>query len=256
MSSSVIDLTHVLREGMIGHASHGRTPVKLTGSLSHRAYAHGQRTNPYDGGKISFANEQWVINGNTGTHMDSVWHANPESPYTAEHMPVHCGLGSAIVLDASVYAEPAGELSRTDLENAERASGSSILRGDIVLVNTGSSRRIQTDPDGYLSKYTGLSKEAGEWLRARGARTVGIDSPNVDSVTATYTSPVHMNFLRPTSLGLGQEDFIAIIENLTNLDAIPCARFDFIGLPLPLEGGSGSPIRAIAVLRDKPEETA
>jgi kynurenine formamidase len=56
-----------------------------------------------------------------------------------------------------------------------------------------------------------------------------------------------MNYLRPGSLGLAPDDFIAIIENLTGIDRIPAHRFEFVGMPLPLEGSSASPIRAIAI---------
>ena len=39
------------------------------------------------------------------------------------------------------------------------------------------------------------------------------------------------------------------IEGLANLDKlIGKGRFKFIGLPLKIKGGTGSPIRAIAVL--------
>ena len=37
-------------------------------------------------------------------------------------------------------------------------------------------------------------------------------------------------------------------ENLANLDSVVGRRFLYIGLPLRLVGGTGCPIRAIAVL--------
>jgi kynurenine formamidase len=42
-------------------------------------------------------------------------------------------------------------------------------------------------------------------------------------------------------------DFV-IIENLANLDQVSWPRFTFLGLPLSLVGGSGSPIRAAALV--------
>jgi len=44
-----------------------------------------------------------------------------------------------------------------------------------------------------------------------------------------------------------KHDYV-IIENLANLGRVPVARFTFVGLPLPLVGGSGSPIRAAALV--------
>jgi kynurenine formamidase len=44
------------------------------------------------------------------------------------------------------------------------------------------------------------------------------------------------------------------IENLGDLRPAVGKRFQFIGLPLKIRGGSGSPIRAVAVLEDEEEE--
>jgi kynurenine formamidase len=248
MPANMIDLTHVLREGMIGHPFHGRTPVRLAGTLNHWIYQHMDRRNPYDGQPLSFANEQWVLNGNTGTHMDSVWHADPDTVYSADKMPVECGYGPAIWLDCSFVKAPKAQVTPEVLEEAERRSGEQIQTGDIVLVHTGWSELVTDEPQRYLDEHMGLTKEAGEWLRERGIRTLGIDNSTVETTEGAYLSPVHMNFLRPRSLGLSDDDFIAIIENLVNLDRIPQHRFHFVGLPLPFERGSGSPIRAMAVV--------
>ena len=37
-------------------------------------------------------------------------------------------------------------------------------------------------------------------------------------------------------------------NNLANLDQVPASHFLFVGLPLRLVGGSGSPVRAAAIL--------
>lgn len=247
MSKQVTDLTHTIREGMAGHPTHGRTPVKLVGSLNHWAYAHAERFNPYDGRRLSFQNEQWVMNGNTGTHMDSVFHGDPDTEYSAERMPIECGYGTAVWLDCTAVFGPRGEITPEVLERAEQAAGERIRPGDIVLIHTGWSRYYESDPQKYLDEHMGLTKEAGEWLRGRGARTVGIDCATVETTAGALSAPVHMNYLRPASLGLAPDDFIAIIENLTGIDRIPAHRFEFVGMPLPLEGSSASPIRAIAI---------
>ena len=43
---------------------------------------------------------------------------------------------------------------------------------------------------------------------------------------------------------------LPIFEGLVNLDQVAGHRFFFIGLPLKLEGGEASPIRAVALLPD------
>jgi kynurenine formamidase len=142
---------------------------------------------------------------------------------------------------------PRGEITPEVHERAEQASGERIRPGDIVLIHTGWSRYYESDPRKYLDEHMGLTKGAGEWLRGRGARTVGIDCATVETTAGALSAPVHMNYLRPGSLGLAPDDFIAIIENLTGIDRIPAHRFEFVGMPLPLEGSSASPIRAIAI---------
>jgi kynurenine formamidase len=62
------------------------------------------------------------------------------------------------------------------------------------------------------------------------------------------TLPVHMNFLRPRCLGLGNDAFIAIIENLVNINRIPKSRFLFSGAPIPYLGGTGGQVRALAIV--------
>lgn len=244
---TVTDLTHVIREGMAGHPTHGRTPIRIVGSLNHWGYAHTERRNDYDGTRVSFQNEQWVMNGNTGTHMDAPWHANPDTQFTAERIPLEYGFGTAVWLDCAADAEARGTITPGALERAERAAGVTVGAGDIVLVHTGWSRFADTDPEVYLRDHPGLSKESGEWLRARGIRTLGVDLATPETTSGALTAPIHTNFLRPEVLGLAADDFIGIIENLVGIDRIPARRFQFVGVPLPLEGSSASPIRALAL---------
>ena len=46
------------------------------------------------------------------------------------------------------------------------------------------------------------------------------------------------------------KDPIYIVENLVNLELITSHRFIYIGFPLPIKDGSGSPIRAVAIVDD------
>lgn len=93
----------------------------------------------------------------------------------------------------------------------------------------------------------GLTQDAAAWLRERGARTVGIDTCTPETTAGAQASPVHMNFLRPRSLG-GDDPVIAIVENLVGIDRIPRRRFRFCGVPLPFDGLTGSPVRAFATV--------
>ena len=43
------------------------------------------------------------------------------------------------------------------------------------------------------------------------------------------------------------------LENLTNLEQLPATGFTLIALPMKIEGGSGGPVRVIAVLENTDE---
>ena len=41
---------------------------------------------------------------------------------------------------------------------------------------------------------------------------------------------------------------VPVFENIANLDRLPAEGFLFIGLPMKIQGGSGGPLRAMAVV--------
>lgn len=242
----IIDLTMPIYEGMPQHPAHGNTPIFMTGTRTHEVWRSFKRTNYYDKADlVSFQNENIIICGHTGTHMDSCFHGDPNSDYTIDKMPIECGYGNAIWLDASFKYGPNAVVTADDLIKAEKNTGTSILPGDIVLIHTGWS--TIKDPLKYSFQHMGLSIDAGEWLREKKVKTVGIDNCNVDA-SGDVTLPVHMNFLRPRALGLENHDFIAIIENLVNIDSIPKPRFLFSGAPIPYLDGTGGQVRALAIV--------
>ena len=119
--------------------------------------------------------------------------------------------------------------------------------GDILLLRTGASGIAVSDPGGYVLRAWGLTKEAGEWVRQQGVKTIGIDCVTIESADTAARASVHTNLLRPAALGLEPTDVIAVIENLVGIEKIPDHRFSFAGFPLPLAGAAGSPLRAVAL---------
>jgi kynurenine formamidase len=243
----LIDLTMTLREGMASHPSHGRTPLFLSGTLAHeRLYPGLDRKNPYDGSPISFANANVHMCDHTGTHMDAPVHGDPNG-MSVEQMPLDYGYGDAVWLDLSQHCDDEAQLEARDLEEAEHRGGEQVRPGDIVLVWTGWSE-VLPDVGRYVDRHMGLTQDAAVWLRDRGILTLGIDTCTPETTAGVKTSPVHMNFLRPSSVGADQP--VAIIENLVGIDRIPTKRFKFRGLPLPFAGLTGSPLRAVADVSD------
>ena len=91
-----------------------------------------------------------------------------------------------------------------------------------------------------MYKRQGLDEQAGNWLAEHGVKIFGVDSPSPDNpISRTY--PVHM---------MCRAKHITHYENLANLDQVTGLRFTFAGFPLRIRGGTGSPVRAVAIVED------
>ena len=78
------------------------------------------------------------------------------------------------------------------------------------------------------------------WLVEKGIKTFGVDAPSLDNpISRTY--PLHM---------MCRKYGITHFENLANLDQVVGKRFTFMGFPLKIRNGTGSPVRAVALLED------
>jgi kynurenine formamidase len=90
-----------------------------------------------------------------------------------------------------------------------------------------------------LLHFPGLHPAAARWLvRERGIRAVGIDTASIDYGQSEL-------FESHRILGAAN---VPVFENIANLRRVPAEDFLFIGLPMKIEGGSGGPLRAMAVV--------
>ena len=85
--------------------------------------------------------------------------------------------------------------------------------------------------------WPGLTVDAAKYLVTKGVKGVGVDVAVVDTCT-DQENQVHQTFL---------PEGIVIYENLRNLKELPPFVY-FIALPLMLEGGTGMPVRAVALI--------
>ena len=126
-----------------------------------------------------------------------------------------------------------------------------IPEGSIVLLETGYSKFYpnkkkylgtdQRGPDAVaLLHFPGLDPKAAEWLvKNRNINAIGLDTPSIDYGQSTYFKS-HVILL---------SDDIPTFENLTNLDKLPSNNFEVYALPMKIKGGSGGPLRIIAILK-------
>jgi kynurenine formamidase len=121
------------------------------------------------------------------------------------------------------------------------------LDGAVVLIRTGWGRLWDTDPGRYASvdeARPGLGRDAAVWLADQGVRAVGTDSFTIERWPPGGESamPAHRVLL----VDRGVLVFEAL--NLEELASIGATNFLFVALPLRLAGGSGSPVRPVAIL--------
>jgi kynurenine formamidase len=216
-----IDLSHTLEEDIPAYPTHARF-----GRTLYESYEYGDDALHYG----------LTTSEHTGTHMDAPLHFIPEGP-AVDEIPLDRLAGRAATIEATDLGAD-GLLSVGRIEAWEENNGP-IEAKDRVLIRYGWDRRWTTGPEGrrFLEDWPGLSGEAAEYLVGKGVSLVGCDTLAVDATISTE-NPAHYALL-------GSE--VYIIENLKNLDLLPpfCR---FLALPLKIRGGSGSPVRAIALV--------
>jgi kynurenine formamidase len=108
------------------------------------------------------------------------------------------------------------------------------VRNRAVLVHTGWD--IHWNSEAYFHEHPYLTEDAAQYLRATGARLVGIDSVNIDD-TRGKSRPVHSCLLAAD---------ILIVEHLCKLDELPDEGFRFSAVPPKFKGVGTFPVRAMA----------
>jgi kynurenine formamidase len=108
----------------------------------------------------------------------------------------------------------------------------SLFYGDATCIDVS-----HKEPQTYIDD-TDLDEAGSNWIVEKGIKIFGVDSPSPDNpISRTY--PCHM---------MCREHGITHYENLANLDQLVGKHFTLIGFPLRLRGGTGSPVRTVAVL--------
>jgi kynurenine formamidase/ribulose-5-phosphate 4-epimerase/fuculose-1-phosphate aldolase len=165
-----------------------------------------------------------------GTHVDAPLHVRQEGVAISE-IALQRFLGAAIALDAP--KSPGHDIEPADFD------GKGIQKNDIVVFRTGWEERSGS-PRFFQGEWPGISLAAAEALLAVGVKAVGLDSPSADGPKAIASGfPAHKRLL---------DAGVPLFEALVNLRRIVGRRFFFIGLPLSIDHGEASPVRAVALL--------
>ena len=219
-----VDLSHTLEEGIPAWPTHARF-----GRTLYESYELGDAACQY----------ALAMGEHTGTHLDAPLHfiAEGRVHYGMDEVPLNRLAGRAATIEATDLA-PRETLSAGRICSWEREWGE-LEPGDAVLIRFGWDERWATGREGraFLEDWPGLGREAAEYLVERKVSLVGCDTLAIDA-SGDETFPAHHTLL-------GNEVYIA--ENLANLGSLPPFCM-FMAFPLKIRGGSGSPVRALALV--------
>lgn len=124
--------------------------------------------------------------------------------------------------------------------------------GVIVLLRTGFGqywpdkiKYMGTDERGPAAiaklHFPGLHPEAAQWLsNQRKIHAIGLDTPSIDYGQSTHFESHQILFKAD----------IPAFENLANLEQLPSTGIWVAALPMKIKGGSGGPLRIVALVPD------
>ena len=215
----LIDLSHTVEDGLITYKGLPAPIIcdYLSREESRKYYAPGTE---FHIGKIEMV-------ANTGTYLDSPFHRYADGKDLSE-------------LDLSSLANLEGVLVRVTGQPGRAITPAAFagldLKGKAVLVHTGWAAHWKTEQ--YFEGHPFLTAEAAQYLVEAGAALVGIDSLNIDDISAGHR-PVHSVLLRVD---------IPIVEHMCGLEQLPLRGFKFFAAPVKVKHFGTFPVRAFAVI--------
>lgn len=185
-----------------------------------------------------------------GTHLDAPSHFSRDGQ-SVDAIPPERLVGPGVLVDVSARCsgDPDCAVGVADLLAFEAREGR-IPAAAIVLLRTGWGERWP-DLAAYLGtaergpgavaklRFPGLDAAAARWLaEERKIDAVGIDTASIDPGRSTAFE-AHRE--------LAARD-VPIFENVARLEELPARGFRVVALPMKIGGGSGGPLRIVALL--------
>jgi kynurenine formamidase len=244
-------------------------PIHPTHRPGYHYALHRRHTDTYRpeaNGPRSSASGTLTMMEHSGTHIDALSHQacglklfggvpveGAETPAGFNRLGVETVpplLGRGVLLDVAGWKglSPLPRrygISADDLGGCAAAQGTEVRAGDVLLVRTGYAV-LWHDEAAYL-EAAGVSKSGTLWAAERGVAAVGADNmawdvPDERDPESGATLFAHF-YLLP-------QKGVYILENL-NLEELArdrCYAFGFVGIPLKLQGATGSPLRPLALV--------
>lgn len=232
---------------------HLRTVIDLTHTLNASTPTYEEPKEPvYRANTVAtFAKDHYFareicLPEHFGTHLDAPAHFS-KGGWTVDQIPPERLMARLVVIDESAKVKNNSDyqLSAADVASWEKIHGQ-IPGKAVVVLRTGwesrwSSAKDYRNPDAKgVMHFPGYAMDAAKFLiEDRKVYGLGIDTLSIDYGPST-DFPVHQY-----SLAHG----LYHLENVANLASVPENRALVIVAPMKLEGGSGSPVRILAVVQ-------
>jgi len=200
-------------------------------------------------GGYYYAANNFSTSEHGGTHLDAPVHF-AKGHWAVDQIPLEKLVGDAVVVDVTAKCanQPDYRVTVEDFTAWEQTNGQ-IAPDAIVLIRTGYSK-YWPDAVKYLGTaergdagvaklhFPGLHPDAATWLaETKKVKALGLDTASIDyGQSAKYEAH---------QILYGRD--IPAFENLTNLDRLPARGAFIVALPMKIKGGSGAPLRAIAM---------
>jgi kynurenine formamidase len=201
-----------------------------------------------------YAANNFATSEHGGTHLDAPVHFS-QGGQSVDQIPIERFFGEAYVVDV---VEPSSrnadyQVGVEDIRRAEVSQGP-IPAAAIVLLRTGFSQRwpdaarylgtaVRGDAGARQLHFPGLHPDAARWLVGnRTIKAIGIDTASIDHGQSTLFESHRVLYARN----------IPAFENLTAVERVPARGAFIVALPMKIGGGSGAPLRAVAIVPSAP----
>jgi arylformamidase len=207
----VYDISVPVRTGGLIYPGNPEIAIELQQAISQGAGANVSH--------ISFGSH-------TGTHVDAARHFFDDGR-TIDQIPLEKLMGPAVLIavDESLMSVGSADLEKFDLTGRKR-----------VLIRSRNSAFLN-DPE-FHRDYTFLAPDGAEYLVSLGVELVGVDYLSIEQFHSGHHR-THRTLL---------ERDVVIVEGLS-LSEPPPGEYDFVCLPLRLEGLDAAPARALLIER-------
>jgi kynurenine formamidase len=269
--AKIVNVAKLVKTGEVISLAHA-VPQKAAADVPEAAVFH--RTTLNIGPNSALDNYQVSYHGQATAHMDAFCHQFADGQMyngfsIAENVTPEggCKKGSVmawrdgIVTRAVLYdmpqlkgvewIEPGTPIKRADLEAWEKKAGVKAGPGDVVLLYIGRwKRRAKEGP--WTGQVSGYFADTLPWVKEREPAFLGHDfnidwnpRPGWGTAEGIAGNPIHQLIMK--SMG------VSIVENLDLERAVETARrlkryeFMITFAPLPVEGGTGSPVNPLAI---------